>query len=312
VTVDKEEESRLLGILERHGVSPSEEGVLGIVRYKIPLPPPGIASYAKNYEQYGHSIGVHPFEDYLQAVDSCIAKGWLTILTEEDLDRDAERRRRSPIPEMSEEYTPGAVAFTEAGFFFFHDLLREMFDHDYLDQEYSCKDWNEDEQRIDIYAITDELCRSEFEYLQEYLTTWTGMGRPVRVSATEAPRPIGAWKPERFITLPSGFHAVIKFELLPEGEEVPKVTQAAAPPPPSDLPPGKKLLVGNLPPLMTADHLRIMFSPHGVVRSAEMTTNGETNAGIVEMSTEMDALVAITALDGAMIDDRSITVAAAE
>ena len=33
------------------------------------------------------------------------------------------------------------------------------------------------------------------------------LGQPARATGVEGPRPIGPWKPDRFTTLPGGFHA---------------------------------------------------------------------------------------------------------
>jgi len=72
----------------------------------------------------------------------------------------------------------------------------------------------------------------------------------------------------------------------------------------------KNLYVGNLPFSTTEDDLRTEFSKHGTVTSAQIVKDRETGRsrgfGFVEMSDGADA--AITALNGAMFQGRTLTV----
>jgi hypothetical protein len=186
--------------------------VLGIVYYRIPLPPDGIARTAKGYEEDGDGYGSHSLPDYLRAVEGCIAKGWLTILSAEDLEREAQRRRRSAIPELSDGYLPGAVEFTPAGFALHQDLLEELYGLDFLDHEYSGWDWDREARRIDVFATDEDGCLSLLRDIQGDVAWY--VGGAAQVQAVEGPRPIGYWKPSRFITVPGGFHAAVEVELL--------------------------------------------------------------------------------------------------
>lgn len=64
----------------------------------------------------------------------------------------------------------------------------------------------------------------------------------------------------------------------------------------------KRLYVGNLAYPVTSDDLQNLFEPHGVVRSAQVMSDRETNRsrgfGFVEMEVEAEADAAIAALDG--------------
>jgi len=64
----------------------------------------------------------------------------------------------------------------------------------------------------------------------------------------------------------------------------------------------KKLYIGNLGYNVTSSDLEQLFSPHGVIRSAEVITDRETGQGkgfgFVEMESDEGAKGAIAALDG--------------
>src|SRR5260221_9499835 len=72
----------------------------------------------------------------------------------------------------------------------------------------------------------------------------------------------------------------------------------------------KNLYVGNLPFSTTEDDLRTEFSKHGTVTSAQIVKDRETGRsrgfGFVEMGDGADA--AVTALNGAMFQGRTLTV----
>ncbi|AMV16658.1 RNA recognition motif domain-containing protein [Planctomyces sp. SH-PL14] len=75
---------------------------------------------------------------------------------------------------------------------------------------------------------------------------------------------------------------------------------------------GTKLYVGNLSYNTTSQSLQQVFGEHGEVRSAEVVMDRETGRskgfGFVEMGTDQDAQAAISALNGAEVDGRSLTV----
>jgi RNA recognition motif-containing protein len=73
-----------------------------------------------------------------------------------------------------------------------------------------------------------------------------------------------------------------------------------------------KLFVGNLSFNTTENDLQDAFAAHGNVIEAKLVTERETGRGrgfgFVTMSTPEEAQSAITALNGASIDGRSLTV----
>jgi len=75
---------------------------------------------------------------------------------------------------------------------------------------------------------------------------------------------------------------------------------------------GNRLYVGNLPYSATDDSLREAFAAHGEVVSASVVIDRETGRsrgfGFVEMATAEAAQAATTALNGALLDGRPLTV----
>src|SRR5262245_19523051 len=75
---------------------------------------------------------------------------------------------------------------------------------------------------------------------------------------------------------------------------------------------GKRLFVGNLPFSATDESLMQMFQQAGQVEFAKIITDRDTGRnkgfGFVEMSTEQEAADAITKLNGAEFEGRSVTV----
>lgn len=73
-----------------------------------------------------------------------------------------------------------------------------------------------------------------------------------------------------------------------------------------------KLFVGNLSFNTTENDLQDAFAAHGTVLEANLMTDRETGRargfGFVTMSTEEEAQKAMTALNGATMDGRNLTV----
>ena len=75
---------------------------------------------------------------------------------------------------------------------------------------------------------------------------------------------------------------------------------------------GKKLYVGNLAYSVTDGTLEQMFAAHGTVQSAQVIMDRDTGRskgfGFVEMGSDQEAQAAISALNGANVDGRNLTV----
>src|SRR5947209_5425213 len=75
---------------------------------------------------------------------------------------------------------------------------------------------------------------------------------------------------------------------------------------------GKKLYVGNLSYGVSDSDLQTLFEPHGTVQSAQVIMDRETSRskgfGFVEMGSDQEAQVAISALSGKQVGGRALTV----
>ena len=75
---------------------------------------------------------------------------------------------------------------------------------------------------------------------------------------------------------------------------------------------GKRLYVGNLGYTVTSADLEQLFTPHGAVQSAQVCEDRDSGRskgfGFVEMGSEDEARVAITALNGQDHGGRALTV----
>jgi hypothetical protein len=209
---------RYLRVLRAHGVSSCEDAVLLMVHYHITLPPRGIAESAKSYdEEAGNPLGRFPLEDYLRAADGCVARGWLTVLTAGHFEREARRRLIGGVPEVIDIcYRPGHLAFTEAGFHFYQALLHEL-DPARPPEEYWGWNWDAERRTFDLFAEDADRCRALLAELEQDLAWY--VGGPARVVGVAGPYPIGPWKPDRFTTVPRGFHLAAQVDLLAEGGE---------------------------------------------------------------------------------------------
>jgi RNA recognition motif-containing protein len=73
-----------------------------------------------------------------------------------------------------------------------------------------------------------------------------------------------------------------------------------------------KLYVGNLPPEMTEEQLKTLFSEAGDVASARIITDRHTGQprgfGFVEMETKMEGQKAISMLNRRNVDGRALAV----
>src|SRR5947209_7021918 len=131
--------------------------------------------------QDGNLYGVYGLDAYRWAVDSCITKGWLTILTPEHFKREASRRALSPVPKIIDScYVLGAVDYTEAGHMFHRLLLREILGASILEREYCGFNWNEGRRAFDIYAADERGCRSLLKEIEQDPGGF--VGEPVKVA----------------------------------------------------------------------------------------------------------------------------------
>lgn len=178
------------------------------VGYRVPYPPARLAAHSESCS-HGDRRGDFPLIDHLQAVDRCLEKGWLTILTPEHFEAEQQRLHDSTVPEVLDiGYEPGHVDFTPAGYSLQRAIVGEIFGESHLQQCDAGCNFEDAFFRYDVYAPTSDLC--------SHLMSWRMdqgecFARPAHFVGATGPEPIGAWKPCRFITLPSGFYGRVQF-----------------------------------------------------------------------------------------------------
>ena len=123
---------RTANVLGGRGASLAEYYVMCTVGYGIVLVPDELASWSVG-ESRGDPRGEFPVSEHLAAVNSCLEKRWLVILTSEECEREAERRRTSQLLELTDTHlAPGAVDFTPEGYALYRDLILNIYGEGHL------------------------------------------------------------------------------------------------------------------------------------------------------------------------------------
>lgn len=208
---------RTLTVLGEHGVSLIEYHVMIVVGYGIVVKPDELASFSAQ-ESEGDPRGEFPILEYCKAVDQCIEKRWLALLTPEECEREAERRQSAWLPDLTDTcLSPGTVDFTPEGYLLYRKLTLEINGKEHL--QFNDSGWNLDEEckEVHILAETEEMCRRRIEEFVDNPSSHIGLGGvhlPAQVINVSGPTPIGPWRPNRFIIIPNGFNAKIEYEVL--------------------------------------------------------------------------------------------------
>lgn len=69
------------------------------------------------------------------------------------------------------------------------------------------------EQTAHIYAETQQLCETRLTQFTAEPTNYTG--QTTEIKEVSEIKVIGAWKPNRFITLPQGFYVCVSYKVIP-------------------------------------------------------------------------------------------------
>jgi hypothetical protein len=201
-------------VLSASEVSLCEHFLMCTIGYTILLPLEELAQTSASLNE-GDRRGQFTPAQYMQALDACIKKKWLRVITGESYEQEMNRRPSSAIPEIyGSGFAPGVVDFTETGYLLHRQIIIDIYGMQHI--QYDASGWNIDEirQEVHVYAPTKELCIKRLEELKRTPSNYIGQ-RIHRVVAS-APKPIGRWKPDHFLLLPHGFYAVIKYQLYNE------------------------------------------------------------------------------------------------
>jgi hypothetical protein len=185
--------------------------VMCSVGYRLGLDPQAVARHSWGSSE-GDPRGDFPLSAHRTAVGSCVAKGWLTVLTADDADREEERRRTSDLPELTDHgVTAGAADFTQSGFDTHRSIIGTLFGDAHLSQ--ADAGWNhlEGRSRFEVYAPTLDLCRRIVVELAADVEVYCGS--PAVVTGANDPQAIGPWRPNRFVIRPAGYRAGLVYRV---------------------------------------------------------------------------------------------------
>lgn len=198
-------------VLNKLNVSLAEYFVMCPVGYRIFLPPHEWAQTSVNLSE-GDPRGQPTLVEHLKAVDSCLWNGWFEVLTPEECERVIARRQSSAIPEIVDHPEPNTVDFTQKGHTLFRQIILNIFGSEHVRKSDAGWNLDEDNQVANIYAETNDLCQACIKEFTDDPSSCTGeAAEVVNVSHVES---IGAWRPNRFVTLPHGFHACVRYEII--------------------------------------------------------------------------------------------------
>jgi len=220
--IRNESRRRTFNALGERGVSLVEYYVMNTVGYEIILKPDELASWSVG-ESMDDPWGEFPLSEHLDAINHCIEKQWLKILTKEECELEVERRRSERLPDLTDAFlSPGTVDFTQEGCLLYRRIKQEINGEKHL--QFKDSGWNLDEERkeVHILAETEEMCRRRISEFENNPSGYLGVGGvevPAKVVNISGPTPIGPWRPNRFIVIPNGFYAKVDYEVvnLPSG-----------------------------------------------------------------------------------------------
>lgn len=208
-------------MLAAHGTD-SHEFALLYYTWMEQAPPDEFVIYVRNldnldYEQF--TVADHAkVPEYVAALNRLKARGWIVILGEADIENERARVARAEMSELRRRgrVDPGWVDYSPLGYAMKRQIVAEIHGDEFLARQDS--GWNVDDEhmRFDIYASSVEQCRERMEKVESgpgLYATWARSD--VKIVEKREPLAIGPWKPNRFLVLPRGFRAVLRYAPSP-------------------------------------------------------------------------------------------------
>jgi hypothetical protein len=194
-----------------HGVEPLALHLLYYVRMEQAAPDAFI-QFVGNLEE--RPAGTSPEDrswiaSYGAAFDELLARGFVTILTREQIEAEQARLARREVPELVRVagVRPGFIDFTEAGYALRREYVRANLGEEALDKSESGWNLSPDRRRFDIYAPTARACGARMSELLRFPRSYGGLSS--LVIERQDPVEIGPWRPNAFTLRPKGFHGVL-------------------------------------------------------------------------------------------------------
>ena len=198
-------------VLREHNISLCEHFVMCTVGYRIPLPPQQLAKRSASLSE-GDSRGEFTTREHLTAIKHCTKKGLLEILTDGWERQEANRLESSQLPELLDlDFQSGVVDFTQKGYLLHRQIIGKIFGKKRIQQGDSGWNIDEDQFEINFYSETKRLCVKLVDAFHKNPDIYTGA--PTKILSSQPPHIIGAWKPNRFIELKSGYHAKLTYQI---------------------------------------------------------------------------------------------------
>ena len=195
-----------IGLYQLYGLSPIERDILFTVSDRLIVTPNKVAQHCYiDNQDWGPE---YKLSQYSEALSSCIKKGWLTILSEDECYQINKFPVDPNIPELDiANRSSGTIDFTTEGYFWFREFMLAIRGLDFIHENDSGWIFDEKSISLNIYGQTKKIC---LKSLNNVLDDIDGFFPNNTFVCVEGPVLIGKWKPIRFLTIPIGFHINIR------------------------------------------------------------------------------------------------------
>ena len=204
----KEEE-----VLDTLGVTPLEYAAMLCPYYEVPLGPREMASYTvlEHGVCCGEECAAFTADDYLDAINGMLAKGWLTIQGEVPIgvaeDETVPRRPDSLL-------SPESVVFTCAGYLLHRRILLALHGRDFVDEVDAFTVHDKELKELRFYTRTKRHCEQRVRTAHQRTSdrSISGiLGFPAEIESVRGPVKSGRWRPSDFLELRSGYMAAVSY-----------------------------------------------------------------------------------------------------
>lgn len=120
-------------VLAKYGVTLAEYYVMGTVGYEIFLPKERLAKCSFDHAE-GDPRGEVDVSEHLNAINSCLEKGWFEILTIEKCKAEMARQESVLAPDDVYNVNPGEVSLTNAGYLLYKNIILEIYGAEHVRQ----------------------------------------------------------------------------------------------------------------------------------------------------------------------------------
>jgi hypothetical protein len=152
--------------------------------------------------------------EYVAALDRLIARGWVVILGEAEIENEQARIAAAGVPELIRRgrVQPGWVDYSPSGYAMKRQIVAEIYGAEFLARQDSGWNVDDEQKRFDIYASDIDRCRQLMDQIERSAGSYAIWARSAVTRVEKrGPLAIGPWKPNRFLVLQDGFHGVLRY-----------------------------------------------------------------------------------------------------